>query len=152
MNRIKSHLFAGIFASATLFSCQPATTTESQPAQRPLMIGDTTLRAELFVDPHSFSTAEATVTHLEWDAKVDFEAQEIHATAVWTLSELHGDQIVFDTKALEIKEVLLDGQEAHWSFGKEDDLLGSALVVYDLSPASKQVAITYTTTEGAEAV
>jgi len=116
------------------------------------MIGDTTLRAELFVDPHSFSSPEATVTHLEWDAEVDFDAQEIHATAVWTLSEAHGDQVVFDTKALQIESVLLDGQEAQWSFGAEDDLLGAALVVYDLTPASKEVSISYTTTEGAEAV
>jgi aminopeptidase N len=116
------------------------------------MIGDTTLRAELFVDPHSFSTPEATVTHLEWDASVDFDAQEIHATAVWTLSETHGDRVVFDTKALQIESVLLDGQEAQWGFEEEDDLLGSALVVYDLSPASKEVSITYVTTEGAEAV
>jgi len=116
------------------------------------MIGDTTLRAELFVDPHSFSTPEATVTHLEWDASVDFDAQEIHATAVWTLSETHGDRVVFDTKALQIESVLLDGQEAQWGFEEEDDLLGSALVVYDLGPASKEVSITYVTTEGAEAV
>ena len=104
------------------------------------MIGDTTLRAELFVDPHSFSSPAATVTHLEWDAEVDFDAQEIHATAVWTLSEAHGDQVVFDTKALQIESVLLDGQEAQWSFGAEDDLLGAALIVYDLSPASKEVS------------
>ena len=116
------------------------------------MIGDTTLRAELFVDPHSFSSPAATVTHLEWDAEVDFDAQEIHATAVWTLSEAHGDQVVFDTKALQIESVLLDGHEAQWSFGVEDDLLGAALVVHDLTPASKEVSISYTTTEGAEAV
>ena len=62
------------------------------------MIGDTTLRVELFIDPHSFSSPEATVTHLEWDAEVDFDAQEIHATAVWTLSEAHGDQVVLIQK------------------------------------------------------
>ena len=99
---MKSLLFAAFLASATLFSCQPTTTVDTVSAERPPMIGDTTLRAELFVDPHSFSTPEATVTHLEWNAKVDFEAQEIHATAVWTLSETHGDQVVFDTKSLQI--------------------------------------------------
>ena len=149
---MKSLVFTAFLALVTLFSCQSTTTVDTMSAERPPMIGDTTLRAELFVDPHSFSSPEATVTHLEWDAKVDFEAQEIHATAVWTLSETHGDQVVFDTKALQIESVLLDGQEAQWSFGAEDDLLGSALVVYDLSPASKEVSIRYTTTEGAEAV
>ena len=82
MKRMKSFLFAAFLASATLFSCQPTTTVDAVTAERPPMIGDTTLRAELFVDPHSFSTPEATVTHLEWDANVDFKAQEIHATAV----------------------------------------------------------------------
>ena len=79
---MKSLLFAAFLASATLFSCQPTTTVDTVSAERPPMIGDTTLRAELFVDPHSFSTPEATVTHLEWDEKVDFEAQEIHATEI----------------------------------------------------------------------
>ena len=81
---MKSLVFTAFLALVTLFSCQSTTTVDTMSAERPPMIGDTTLRAELFVDPHSFSSPAATVTHLEWDAEVDFDAQEIHATAVWT--------------------------------------------------------------------
>jgi hypothetical protein len=140
-------LAAGLF----LTNCQSETSPVAAGAETQVF-GDTSIRAALFVDPHSYSTNASVVTHLDWDAEVDFKAQEIRATATWTLSEEHGSEVVFDTKALLVANVYVDGQEARWDFQQEDALLGKALVVYDLTQESKKIAITYSTTEGAEAV
>jgi hypothetical protein len=114
---------------------------------------DTSVRAELFVDPHSFSSEDSKVSHLDWDAEVDFKNEVIRATATWTLEKGHGSEVVFDVKALDIKHVSVDGKEAQWDLlGEEDPLLGTGLVVRDLAADSKTISITYSTTEGAEAL
>ena len=69
---------------------------------------DTSVRAELFEDPHSYSKENAKVTHLNWEASVDFDAKVISATAEWVLSPEHADTVVFDVKDLEIEKVLVD--------------------------------------------
>ena len=61
-------------------------------------------------DPHSFSNPdEARVTHLDWKAKIDFNAKTIYATATWTINR--GDkseEIIFDTNDLDIEKVTFD--------------------------------------------
>lgn len=151
MKHIKS-LAVGFGAAALLVSCMnedpKAATATSTPEVWEV---DTSLRAELFEDPHSYSREESKVSHLNWEAKVDFDAEEIHAVATWTLAEGHSDTVIFDAKALVISSVKVDGSPVEWTLEGDDELLGSALIV-PVQAESKEVAIAYHTTEGAEAV
>lgn len=134
-------------------ACQPSETTpapENQVAKKELP-GDTTIRPELFEDPHSYSKEASKVVHLDWNAEVDFEAKEITATATWTLDEAHTDTVIFDIKALHIHEVLVDGSVANFTIGEPDELLGQALTV-PVQSTSKSVSISYTTSPEAEAL
>ena len=85
---------------------------------------DTSVRVELFEDPHSYSKENAKVTHLNWEASVDFDAKVISATAEWVLSPKHADTVVFDVKDLEIEKVLVDGESSFWSIEGNDELVG----------------------------
>jgi len=151
MNRNFTLLVASVFAVGALTNCQ-STTEAPAPVAETIFYGDTSVRADLFDDPHSYSEEESKVVHLNWDAVVDFEREVITATATWTLDEQHGSEVIFDIKDLNISKVTLDGQEPVWDLEYDDELLGSALVVYDLGPDSKEVAITYETSAESEAL
>ncbi|HCP41655.1 MAG TPA: aminopeptidase, partial [Cryomorphaceae bacterium] len=127
----------------------PAPTTVPQPTKVKTMV-DTSVRAELFEDPHSYSREESKVTHLDWEAAVDFKKEVITATAVWTLEEGHGDTVIFDIKDLEVNEVMVDGSRALFTIQGSDPLLGSALVVP--APGAQSISILYTTSPEAEAL
>jgi len=109
-------------------NCQNPTEVNTEPTEA-IFYGDTSIREELFEDPHSFSTEASVVKHLDWDAEVDFQDEVIRATATWTLEESHSDTIIFDTKNLQIVGVTLDGKPAEWSLGQNDELLGTPLIV-----------------------
>ena len=141
--------------SALVFTACNQEPTAPVAAPQPTKVvveADTSVRAELFEDPHSYSREESKVTHLNWEAAVDFEKEIITATATWTLDENHGSEVIFDVKDLAISKVTLDGQEPIWDLEYDDELLGSALIVYDLGPDSKEVSITYETSPEAEAL
>jgi len=151
MNRNFTLLVASVFAVGVLTNCQN-TTEAPAPVAETIFYGDTSVRAELFDDPHSYSEEESKVVHLNWDAVVDFENEVIAATATWTLDEQHGSEVIFDVKDLNISKVTLDGHEPIWDLEYDDELLGSALVVYDLGPDAKEIAITYETSSESEAL
>lgn len=146
---IVAFTFAFAFA---LGSCQtPSPSAPDSPARDLWAEADTSLRAELFVDPHSFALPETKVSHLQWDAEVDFQREVIRATAQWTVPP-GGDTLVLDTKALLIHSVSVDGEPVNWSMGEEDELLGTPLYVPLQSGFEHLVSIQYETTEGAQAL
>lgn len=104
-------------------------------------------------DPHTFSRPnEARVKHLNWDANVDFDTKIITAIATYDIENISGgNQIVFDTKGLNVKSVKVDGQDVSFQLSSEKPTIGSALEVA-ITPASKQVAIEYSTSPQAEAL
>lgn len=104
-------------------------------------------------DPHSFSApVKASIKHLSWNAKVDFESRIISATATWELNnESNADSLILDVKELDIESVHVDGAEAKFSVSASDPILGQALSV-GLKPGSKKVSINYKTSPKAEAV
>ena len=139
--------------SALVFTACNQETTAPVAAPQPTKVvveADTSVRAELFEDPHSYSREESKVTHLNWEAAVDFEKKVITATAVWTLEEGHGDTVIFDIKDLEVNEVLVDGSRALFTIEGDDPLLGSALVV--AAPDAQTISILYKTSPEAEAL
>jgi len=104
-------------------------------------------------DPHTFSKPnDARVKHLNWDANVDFATKIISAIATYDIENISGgSQIIFDTKGLNVKSVKVDSQVVAYNLTPERPIIGSALEVA-ITPASKQVAIEYSTSPQAEAL
>ena len=103
-------------------------------------------------DHHSYSKPEeAVVTHLEWDANVDFETRIINATANYSIKTSEdAKRILFDIRELDILSVRVDGIETSFDIGDEQAFIGSPLSI-PLSPSSKRVSIDYNTQPGADA-
>jgi aminopeptidase N len=103
---------------------------------------------------HSFADpSKAVVTHLNWNAHVDFDNQKIVATATYDmLVAADAERLKLDIRNLNIKAIRVDGAETkEWWIGPEKPFLGQELAIA-ITPESKQVSIDYETTEGAEAL
>ncbi|HEX6892538.1 MAG TPA: M1 family aminopeptidase/hydrolase, partial [Chryseolinea sp.] len=124
---------------ASLICCQPPDEKEIENMQP---------------DPHSFSVPDkAKVTHLRWNANVDFSLKVIEATAEWDIQFRPGvHEIVLDTKGVLIKEVRTNGeQQTNFTLDKIDPLLGQALRI-PIKEDTKSISISYETQVGAEAL
>ncbi len=106
-----------------------------------------------FTDPHTYARPdESVVTHLDWKAEVDFGSKTITAQATLTLkNSSNAQKLRLDTKALNITDVLVDGDSATYTLGGPDEHMGSALDV-TIVPNAKKVDVYYTTSPGAEAL
>lgn len=137
---------------AVLTSCDQASTRKSDENKSESTHTMNT-NSQLANDPHSYSQPNnARMTHLDWNAKVDFNSKTISATATYDIANLSGtDKIIFDTKQLAVSEVLVDGVKADFEMADEKPFMGSALII-PISANSKKVAITYTTSPEAEAL
>lgn len=104
-------------------------------------------------DPHTFSKPnDARVTHLNWNAKVNFDTKIIEATATYNVENLTNTfEIIFDIKGLNISSVAVDGQPVMFALGQEKPIIGSYVSI-PITKDSKKVAITYTTSPEAEAL
>lgn len=105
-------------------------------------------------DVHSKSNStEAYGYHLSLDIHVNFDKQIIDGVATWKIKNpSDAKQIIFDTKGLNIKKVLVDGKhEANFTLGKADEILGTPLEV-PITKKTKSVAIYYNTTDKSEAL
>lgn len=108
-----------------------------------------------YKDHHSYSKPEeAVVTHLVWNAQVDFEAKVIQATAIYSIKNLKGvDTIYLDSRNLIIEEVGRDDYEGSLGYKTHNrsDFLGTQIAI-PISANTKEISITYSTTEGADAL
>src|SRR5690554_3547889 len=105
-------------------------------------------------DPHSLSKpSEAVVTHLDWDAVVDFDQQKIIATAKWEIeNKKEVDTIYFDSRNLQIKSITDGkGNKLEYQRHKKNDFLGTQLAIA-LPQNNNTVSIEYETTQGADAL
>ena len=103
-------------------------------------------------EPHSFAQPnKAYIKHLKLDIKVDFDTQIISGTATYDIENNDSDEIILDSKYLEIVSVTADGKDTEFSLGKFDEQLGQALNV-KIQKGTKQIAVTYNTTKDTEAV
>jgi len=106
-------------------------------------------------DPHTYSKPEeATISHLKWDVKVDFEQRVIYGVAKWDIVNTQQvNTIIFDSKGLKIEKVTLDQdeKETDFSLGNNDEILGAALKI-QITPETKAVNIYYHTGNEAEAL
>lgn len=140
--RIKAFLFP-MAVAATLISCN----NENQSTE------ETTKEEMVVKDVHTYANPQkAVVTHLNWDAKVNFEEKKISATATWDIKTAEGaNEVIFDTYGLSISEVKVDGNEAEYKLGDFKKDLGRPLTIA-LPEGAKQVSITYETGDSARAL
>jgi leukotriene-A4 hydrolase len=106
------------------------------------------------IDHHTLSNyMDVRTKHLHLDIEVDFENKQITGTVTHTIENITGaDQIVFDTKALKILNVKLNGDEnTEYTMGDYDELLGTPLFV-GINSNTETVTIKYETTEKTEAL
>ena len=107
-------------------------------------------------DPHSFAVpSEAVMTHLKWEATVDFDEKRISGVATISINTSDdAEHLILDTKNLEIQKVTLGNSEDSASFELGEGAnphMGKSLKI-DIQPDTRLVNIHYNTTEGAEAL
>lgn len=98
---------------------------------------------------HSHSHArpqEAVITHLDLSLDVNFDRKVIKGRATYNVLAKDGASLVLDSKGLHIGSVTDgDGNPLRYKLQNGDSILGDPLVIL-LTPESKRVAITYSTT------
>ncbi|MGJ8593906.1 MAG: M1 family metallopeptidase [Aquaticitalea sp.] len=103
-------------------------------------------------EPHSYAQPnEAVIKHLDLDIIVNFDQQIISGTATYDIENNDASEIILDSKFLEIKDVSVDGKEATFMLGTHAEMLGQSLTI-PIKEDSKQIAITYKTTNKTEAL
>src|SRR5690554_1284585 len=135
---------------AVLFACEnPQNSKEEKNITEEM--SETDLKYE---DSHSFSKPfDAVVTHLNWNAEVDFENKVIRATATYDVNNIEdADTLYLDIRNLDIKAVR-DAEGVGLTFKEhfKNDFLGTQLAI-PLTENTTKVSIDYQTTEGADAL
>jgi aminopeptidase N len=106
-------------------------------------------------DIHSFAKPnEAVVTHLDWDAKLDFDEKIITAKASLTIrTASDAKMLMLDTKNLHIDRVTTGNEEQDISFevGPESPHMGRPLMI-PLNGEQEVVHVYYKTSPDAEAL
>ncbi len=103
-------------------------------------------------DTHSYAKPnEAVAKHLQLDIIVDFDEKIITGTATYTIESTNASEIVFDAKNIDIQKTTVDGKEVTFTLGANDLVLGQSLSI-PIEKNSKEVAITYKTTDKTEAL
>ncbi|SFU42558.1 leukotriene A-4 hydrolase/aminopeptidase [Pontibacter akesuensis] len=142
-------LSLGVVASLHLASC--STTTN----EKETMTTEQTALDNVAVDVHSFANpAEAVAKHLDLNIDVKFDRKILSGTAAYRIENKTGtNQIIFDTRGLNIEKVFLGDQmeETTFELGEEKEFLGRPLVV-KIKPDTKKVTIQYTTSPNAAAL
>ena len=97
-------------------------------------------------DFHSYSQPEeAVVTHLNWNASVNFEDRIIRATAIYDIeTSKTAERILLDCVDLTIEAVTVDGKPVEWSMGPTQEFIGQPLSI-PVQPSSKRVSIRHHT-------
>lgn len=101
---------------------------------------------------HSFAKPnEAVIKYLNLDIDVNFNQKIISGTATYEIENKNASEIILDTKYLDIVDVTVDGKSTTFELGKMDKLLGQPLII-PIKKDTKQIAVTYNTTDKTEAL
>ncbi len=87
--------------------------------------------AKLNDDMHTFSNYEdVTCKHLDWEAFIDFEHKQIRGIAKWSFeNKTNAKHIHFDTYALTIKKVKVNGREVQHTLTPFNKVYGCGLSI-----------------------
>ncbi|MGM0581011.1 MAG: M1 family metallopeptidase [Bacteroidota bacterium] len=105
-------------------------------------------------DPHSYANPQqAIITHLNWDAEIDFENKAILAVAQFDIQKNpNAKEIILDTKNLDIEKVWgNENENLMFQLKERNETLGQALHI-PLSKEIKTISIQYKTSQNAEAL
>ena len=106
------------------------------------------------MDSHTLSNyQEVQVNHAHLDLAVDFSNRILTGSVTLSFSRMtEANQLILDTKYLEVKEVLDQfGNNLNFKFLDKDELLGIPLSI-QLNDSTKSVKIFYSTTDESEAL
>ena len=105
-----TRLFLCLGALVALASCK-----SNSPNAKEQRIAD----MKRATDFHSYSKpSEAVTTHLSWEARVDFETRQIHATATYDMKLTDdAERILLDARDLDIQQVTVDGATVDFELG-----------------------------------
>lgn len=126
-----------------MFACNPAVENEKTT--------DTEMK---FTDHHTYAQPdEAIITHLTWDADIDFNTSTIEAIAEYNIKTSEGaEKIILDINGIKIISVQDEtGEALKYDIGDEEEFLGSPLTIRIKENTSK-INIAYTTSPDAEAL
>lgn len=104
-------------------------------------------------ETHSFSNIEKVrTTHLEWNAKVDFDLKQVSGTATWSFTNKNQEKYIhFDTYDLKIKKITVNGKETQYSLTPFVEGYGSGLSV-PITGNDTVISIEYNTGANATAL
>ena len=148
MNLLKISLITiGLLTIASCENFTNSTSTDNSSTKK-----EAILNMKRATDHHSYSKpAEAVVTHLDWNAVVDFESRTIAATATFDLETSdNAEKVILDIRELDILSVQVDGKDSPFNIGEEQEFIGSPLSI-EITPSTKKVSINYNTQPGADA-
>ena len=148
MNLLKISLITiGLLTIASCENFTNMTSTDNSSTKK-----EAILNMKRATDHHSYSKpAEAVVTHLDWNAVVDFESRTIAATATFDLeTSENAEKVILDIRELDILSVQVDGKDSPFKIGEEQEFIGSPLSI-EITPSTKKVSINYNTQPGADA-
>jgi leukotriene A-4 hydrolase/aminopeptidase len=102
---------------------------------------------------HSYGNHnDISIQHISLDLTADFSAKTLKGSATLTLKHHRkADELILDTKDLEIFKVEVDGKEASYDLGKRDSILGTPLII-PVKANSVKVTVHYSTHPEAEAL
>lgn len=110
---------------------------------------------ETLRDPHSFAHAdEVVMTHLDWDAAIDFAEHRIVAKAsIHVKNKTGAKRLFFDSRDLTIDKITLgeDEIETTFSIGETVEFMGQELAI-DILPETKIVYVYYSSAPEAAAL
>lgn len=154
MTTIANRLLVGASCLGLLFSsCQTGPTPNDASTSQSSRKAEQIAAMKRSTDYHSYSKPEeAKVTHLDWQARVDFEQKTIHGIATYAIETAEdAERIMFDLNGLHIHEVSVDGEQTTFEIGPELPFIGSSLSI-PVTAESKQVSIEYTSSPDAGAL
>lgn len=109
-------------------------------------------KAVYYLDKHSYANIDkARCKDLYLDIEINFDNKTISGTATYNVIIENADTMIFDSKALNITKIEVNGKESPYRMGKSDELLGTPVYV-PVTNQTQTISITYSTTQGSEAL
>lgn len=149
---IKNRVFVCAL-SLLMFACSESV-PESTPKAKEQTLTEAGSTFDTGKDYHSFANPEAvTVTHIDLDLTANFEQTKLigSATLSYVKQDDSADELVLDTRGLNIKSVSANGSPLTFELKPSDENLGAALHIA-LSNTGNKVSIDYETSPQASGV
>lgn len=134
----------------TLLVTIPSFSQTTQPSQT--IIKEKKEIMKYVEEPHSYAQPnKAAIRHLDLDIDIDFSKKIITGIASYQIDNNNANEIILDSKFLNIKNVKADGIDTKFTLGDFDEQLGQALTI-SIKETTRSIAVYYETTNKTEAL